>query len=85
MDDFEGVAGTIYSEDCDQPSPVPILEDFFSEMKVTSQHRAWVVHMVSNFEIFLIYGFFNHGKFVEILRRLAKCILCFLNTRLSFG
>ena len=29
MDDFEGVAGTIYSEDCDQPSPVPILEDFF--------------------------------------------------------
>ena len=29
MDDFEGVVGTIYSEDCDQPSPVPILEDFF--------------------------------------------------------
>ena len=29
MDDFEGVVGTIYSEDCDQLSPVPILEDFF--------------------------------------------------------
>ena len=29
MDYFEGVAWIIYSEDCDQPSPVPILEDFF--------------------------------------------------------
>ena len=29
MDDFEGVVGTIYSEDCDQPSPVSILEVFF--------------------------------------------------------
>ena len=34
MDDFEGVAGTIYSEDCDQPSPVPILEDFFLKLKL---------------------------------------------------
>ena len=29
MDDFEGVAGTIYSEDCDQASPISILEAFF--------------------------------------------------------
>ena len=25
MDNFEGVVGTIYNEDCDQPSPVSIL------------------------------------------------------------
>ena len=30
MDDFEGGTRTIYSEDCDWPSPVSILEASFS-------------------------------------------------------
>ena len=30
MDDFEGATRTIYSEDCDWPSPVSILEASFS-------------------------------------------------------
>ena len=30
MDDFEGATRSIYSEDCDRPSPVSILEASFS-------------------------------------------------------
>ena len=36
MDDFEGVAGTIYSKDCDHPSPISILEDSFSNESYNS-------------------------------------------------
>ena len=36
MDDFEGIARTIYSEDCDHSSPVSILEASFSNESYNS-------------------------------------------------
>ena len=36
MDDFEGVAGTIYNEDCDHPSPISILGASFSNESYNS-------------------------------------------------